>query len=342
MSSIRLRSSSQGHFRAVVRGVSVSLLASSLLWGVLLCGTGCAGAVESSRIEDRARRTVPVPICLKALERRSAGAVSVLKAEDYWSLILPTFDLGSNSVDRSAPDCSGRLVFDKPELAEAEGVRSGSLAVKPETAVITPASDGMRIVWLPTHRFANEEAAGPLALLRPREGFAEVYATGFYRGNQKSSRFALERMGTRFVVTVGDEGCATAKGKRCQSSFKVYVMRSGMLFPSADLAVEKVDFRSMAGVPGAVQYRLTVTPIFQDKVLRVVEQLALRDENQSVLRKSDMERVFELKGDGRLECKQPSLWDVEGVNAAPSAAPPAAQAPSSNPADSGDKGKKRK
>jgi hypothetical protein len=178
-----------------------------------------------------------------------------------------------------------------------------------------------------------------LALLRPREGFAEVYATGFYRGNRKSSRFALERMGSRFVVTVGDEGCATAKGKRCQSSFKVYVMRSGMLAPSADLVVDRVDFRSMAGVPGAVQYRLTATPIFQDKALRVVEQLAVRDENQSVLRKSDMERVFELASDGRLESKQQSLWEVEGVNVAPSAAPPA---PPANPPESGDKGKKRK
>lgn len=340
MSSIRLRSSSQGHFRAFVRGVPLSLLASSLLAGAL-CGSGCAGAVESSRIEDRARRTVPVPICLKALERRSSG-VSVLKPEDYWSLILPSYDAGANTLDRSAPDCSGRLVFDKPELSEAEGVRSGSLTVKPETAVITPASDGLRIVWLPTHRFANEEAAGPLALLRPREGFAEVYATGFYRGNQKSSRFALERMGTRFVVTAGDEGCATAKGKRCQSSVKVYVMRSGMLAPSADLAVDRVDFRSMAGVPGPVQYRLTVTPIFENKALRVVEQLAVRDENQSVLRKSDMERVFELKADGRLECKQQSLWDVEGVNAAPVAAPPAPQTPPSSSADSGDKSKRRR
>ncbi len=340
MSSIRLRSSNQGHFRAVVRGVPAILLGSFLLGAALVFGAGCAGAVESSRIEDRARRTVPVPICLKALERRSEGVASTLKPEDYWSLILPSFDAGANVVDRSAPDCSGRAVFDKPELAEAEGVRSGSLTVKPETAVIAPASDGLRIVWLPTHRFANVEAAGPLALVRPREGFAEVYATGFYRGSEKNSRFALERMGARFVVTAGNEGCATAKGKRCESSFKVYVMRSGMLVASANLAIDKVDYRSMAGVPGAVQYRLTVTPIFQDKVLRVVEQLILRGENQSVLRKSDMERVYQLSADGQLTCKQQSLWDAEDVNSAPAVAPP--PEPPGSAADSGDKAKKHK
>jgi hypothetical protein len=148
-------------------------------------------------------------------------------------------------------------------------------------------------------------------------------------------------MGTRFVVTAGDDGCAHAKGKQCQSSFKVFVMRSGMLAPSADLAVDRVDFRSMAGVPGAVQYRLTVTPIFEDKVLRVVEQLALRDENQSVLRKSDMERVFKLEADGRLECAQQSLWDVERVSAAPSAPPPP-EPPPAGASESGEKAKKRK
>jgi hypothetical protein len=263
-----------------------------------------------------------------------------LKPEDYWSLVLPSFDGGANTVDRSAPDCSGRAVFELPELAEAEGVRSGALTVKPATAVVTPAPDGLRIVWLPTHRFANEEAAGPLALLRPREGFAEVYATGFYRGNEKNSRFALERMGARFVVTASDEGCATAKGKQCASAFKVYVMRSGLLAPSANLVVDRVDFRSMAGVPGAVQYRLTVTPIFEDKVLRVIEQLAVRDENQSVLRKSDTERVFKLAANGRLECNQPSLWDVEAVNAAPLAVPP--QESFGHSSGSGDKVQKRR
>lgn len=337
MSSIRLRSSSQGSPCAHSRALSVTLLCSSMLMAAL-GATGCAGAVESSRIEDRARRTVPVPICLKALERRSAGVVSVLKPEDYWGLILPTFEAGANTVDRSSPDCSGRPVFDKPELSEAEGVHSGALMVKPETAVIAPVSDGMRIVWLPTHRFANEDAAGPLALVRPREGFAEVYATGFYRGNQKSSRFSLERMGSRFVVTAGDEACATAKGQRCQSLLKVYVMRSGMLSPAVDLMVDRVDFRSMPGVPGAVQYRLTETPVFEEKALRVVEQVTVRDENQSVLRKSDMERIFVLSADGRLESKQRSLWDVEGVNAAPPVVPSAPSAPVEN----GDKGKKRR
>jgi len=342
VSSIRSRSSSRNQTGAARRLGRATLGVALLASGGLFLANGCAGAVESSRIEDRARRTVPVPICLKALERRGGGAVSALKPEDYWSLVLPTFDAGANSVDRSSPDCSGRAVFDKPELADAEGGRSGSIIVKPETAVIAPVADGLRIVWLPTHRFANGEAAGPLALLRPREGFAEVYATGFYRGQEKTSRFALERMGPRFVVTVGNEGCAAAKGKTCESVLKVYVMRSGVLALSAEMPVEKVEFSSMPGVPGPVQHRLTVTPVFQEQVLRVVEQLTLRDEAQNVLRKSDTERVFKLKNDGQLECGQNSLWDVEAVRSAPTVAPAAAEPTQPAATDAAAKPKKHK
>lgn len=301
--------------------------------GLALGALGCAAAVESSRLEDGARRSVPVPICLKALERHGGeGVVSAIKPQDYWALILPTYDAGANTVERSAPDCSGRTLFDDPELAEAEGVRSGALMVKPDDAVITPGPDGLRIVWLRTHRFANGTAAGPLALARPREGYAEVYATGFYRGREKDSRFALERMGTRFVVTAGDEGCSGAKpGRPCESAFRVMVMSSGRLVPSAQFSLDRMDYRSAPGIAGTVQYRLTATPVFQDKLLRVIEQLVLRDENQGVIRKSDLERVFRLEPDGRLVTTKESLWKQAVGDAPPPAPEPAPEPEPDNP-----------
>ncbi len=285
------------------------------LAGGVTLAAGCAGAVESSKLEDRARRTVPVPICLKALERRNSGVVSSLETEEYWSLVLPTFDASTQSVDRSAPDCSGRPVFDRTELAEAEGLRSGALVVKTDGAVVSPGADGLRVVWLPTHRFGDGTAAGPLALVRPREGFAEVYATGFYRGREKDSRFGIERMGSRFVVTAADEGCSGAQPHQsCESAFEVFVMRTGKLTPGAQLALDRVEYRSMPGLPGPVQHRLTVTPIFQKDTLRVVEQLAVRDQNGEVLRKSDLERVFRLQPDGQLQSSQKTLWSSEAAS----------------------------
>jgi hypothetical protein len=267
---------------------------------------------------------------LKPLERHAGtGVVSSLKPQDYWTLVLPTFDASSNSVDRTSPDCSGRPVFDKPELAEAEGVRTGALVVKPDDAVVTPGPDALRIVWLRTHRFADGTAAGPLALARPREGYAEVYATGFYRGREKDSRFALERMGPRFVVTAGDEGCSGAKSNQpCESSLRVMVMSAGKLVPAAQIALDRVDYRSAPGVSGTAQYRLTATPVFQPKSLRVIEQVVVRDQNQSVIRKSDLERVFRLEPDGRLVPTSDSLWkQVAGETTNPAMAPPAPQNP---------------
>jgi hypothetical protein len=307
---------------------------------VALGAAGCAGAVESSRLEDRARRTIPVPICLKALERHGGGGVvSVLKPEDYWSLVLPTYDAGSNTVDRSSPDCSGRPVFANPELAQAEGARSGSLVVKPDDAVVQPGPDDMRIVWLRTHRFADGTAAGPLALARPREGYAEVYATGFYRGREKDSRFSLERMGARFAVAAGDEGCSGVKPNRpCESSYQVFVMAAGKLVGSARLTLDRVDYRSVAGVPGPVQFRLTAMPTFQADKLMVTEQLVLRDENQGVIRKSDMVRIFRLESDGRLVTKHESLWKQVANAPAP---PPPPEPQAEPPADAKGKGKRK-
>lgn len=322
MSSVRLRSCSRSRFwRAKSRrpGLVSGLM---LVAGCLLSAVGCAGAVEASRLEDGARRAVPVPICLKALERHGGSVVSALQPADYWSLVLPTFDAGANTVDRSAPDCSGREVFNRPELAEAEGLRSGALIVQPDSAVVTPGPDGLRILWLPTHRFPDGVAAGPLALVRPREGLAEVYATGFYRGSEKASRFALERMGARFVVTAGDEGCGGVKPNQpCDSKFDVMVMGSGRLLPAAQLALDRIEYRSMPGVVGPVQYRLTVTPVFQAKELRVVEQLTVRDQNQGVLRKSDLERVFKLQPDGQLKTTRDSLWESERASSVPASVP---------------------
>jgi len=293
---------------------------------VAFSALGCASAVESSKLEDRARRSVPVAVCLKSLARHGGeGVVSALQPADYWSLVLPSFDAGSSTVDRSLPDCAGRPVFENPALAEAEGSRTGSLPAKLEDAIVTPAADGLRIVWLRTHRFADGTAAGPLALVRPRAGYAEVYATGFYRGRLKDSHFSLERMGPRLLVTVSDEGCAGIKpNQACESSFAVFIMNAGQLVPAARFALDRIDYRAVPGTAGTSQVRLTATPVFQDRVLRVAEQVVVRDSSQSVVRKSDLERLFQLSAGGRLTPTAESLWvQVVGNAEAPSPPPPA-------------------
>ena len=292
---------------------------------LVLTSIGCAGAVESSKMEDRARRTVPVPICIQPLERTTSG-VSKIEPADYWKMVLPGFDAGSSTVDATSNDCSGRPAFAESDLLSAEGPRAGSLPAKPDHAVVAPGPDGFRVVWLRTFEFADGTSSGPLALVRSREGYAEVYGTGSLRGKLKTTRLALERMGSRILVTATDEGCGEVKpGQGCQTAFTVYVLGGGRLNRAASLPLDRIDYRPFPGLPGLSKYRLTATPVFQEKGMRVVEQVLVQDPNQGTVRKSDLERVFKLSPSGQLESNAPSLWtQVAGeTNAQPNNAPPA-------------------
>ncbi len=307
-------------FEASVHGAACVAL-SSLVFG-------CASAVEASKGEDQARREVPVPICLEALERHGEeGVVSALKPEDYWVMILPSYDTASGTVDQSANDCAGRPILTGKEFMGAEGARTGSILAPAKNAVITPAADHFKIVWLKTHSFAEGVAAGPLALVRPREGHAEVYAIGTYRGRPKHSRFSLERMGPHMLVTASDEGCAKVKpGQNCETTLVIYVMSAGKLTPSARIPLDKVATATAPGVSGPVQYRLTASPVFEEHGVRIIEQVVLTDSSETILRKSNIERVFKLEARNKLVANRPSLWDQ--ARAAASEAPPVAEPPS--------------
>ena len=277
----------------------------------LVPALGCAGAVESSKREDQARREVPVPICLEALERHGEeGVVSALKPEDYWVMVLPSYDVPSGTVDVSANDCAGRPIFSRKEFIGAEGSRTGAIVAPAKNAVITPAADKFKIVWLRTHEFSEGVASGPLALVRPREGHAEVYAIGAYKGRPKHSRFSLERMGPRILVTASDEGCTKAKATdNCETTLIIYVMSAGKLNASAEIPLDRVQYGTAAGVTGPVQYKLTASPVFGEKSVRVIEQVVLTDSTETALRKSNIERVFTLKSRGELVANRPSLWE---------------------------------
>src|SRR5450432_2138730 len=125
---------------------------------VMATVVSCASAVESSKLEDGARRAIPVAICLKPLPRRGDKTIATLSSEDYWSLVFPSFDAAAGSIDRSAPDCAGRQLLVSPDLAEAEGPRTGPLPANPADVVLGQGPDGFKIVWLRTHKFADGSA----------------------------------------------------------------------------------------------------------------------------------------------------------------------------------------
>jgi hypothetical protein len=291
--------------------------------GALLLAS-CAGAVESSKLEDGARRTVPVPICLKPLPRHgSIGVMATLKPEDYWSTLLPSFDASAGTVDRTSADCSGRQLLGGPELLQVEGPRTGPVKVGEGDATVTPGPDGFKIVWLRTHRLTGGDAAGLLALMRAKEAYAEVYAVGMHRANPARTRFAFERLGPEILVTATDEGCTGVKPNQpCETMLTTYLMRSGELVPGARFAIDRIMYGPAAGVSGNAQYRLTAAPVFQERSIRVVEQIVVRDAAQGEIRKSDLERTFSLSNRSAFVASTESLWSqVTGGGKAPAASP---------------------
>ncbi len=290
---------------------------------VLLVAGACASAVESAKLEDSARRNIPVPICLKSLPRHgAAGVVPALKPEEYWATVLPTYDAGSGTIDRSGPDCSGRQTLGSPELAEAEGARSGAIKVSDGDAAVESGPDGFKIVWLRTHRFADGTAAGVLSLLRAREAYVEVYAVGLHRGDASKTHFAFERLGPDIVITAADEGCAGAKpDQSCETTMTAYLLRSGQFVVGARFALDRVQYGQAP--EGRVQYRLTGTPVYQDRAIRVAETVVVRDATQTEVRKSQLDRTFQLKTDGTLVATNESLWNqVVASSSRPLPAPP--------------------
>jgi hypothetical protein len=290
----------------------------------LLLGA-CSAAIESSKLEDHVRREVPVPICLKSLERRSTAGVSAATPADYWSLVLPSYDVGSSMIDRSAPDCAGRDVFSDALFQDAEGSRTGMIPAKTDDLLETPGANDFKVLWLRAQHFASGEAAGPLALARPREGHAEVYAIGLYRGNATGSHFSIERLGPRMLVTASDEGCAGVKpGQACQTKLNIFLMNAGQLTSVASLVLDRIEYGLTPGTSGTVQYRMTGTPLFDPKSLRVSEQVVVRDSTETAIRKSNLDRTFVLKG-STLQPSAGSLWDQVVVNTGRSVPPPTAK-----------------
>ena len=303
---------------------------------VLACGlaslaVACAAAVESSKIEDRARRTIPIPICLKPLPRHAgAGVVATLSPPDYWSLLFPTYDSGDGTLDTAASNCAGNALLTAPELSDAEGART-TLNVTPTNMEVAKGPDGFQVIWLRSHRFADGTAAGALALVRPREAYAEAYAIGLFRGSPEGSKFGYQRLGADILVTAANEACASASaGQDCESSMTLYLARDGTLKQAARFAIDRVRKGTMSSVQDPVLYRMTAVPKYKDRSVLLSETLVVRDSGQNEIRRATLDRTWTLAPDGKLVADVDSLWArVATPSVAPSA--PTAPPPSSNP-----------
>ena len=272
------------------------------LGGVLL--GGCKKNVLSSRTEDDARLMIPVPICVKRLPRASTpGAVVSLTPEEYWSLLLPSYDVGARTVDPTALDCSGRQSLARLSPPDTKRIR-----VDPEKIVLAAGADGMKLVWLESHPLSEGVFEGLMAIIRQRESYMEVYAVGIHRGLPGGTRFTLQRMGPRLVVEAVQETCNGQGGdRRCNSSTSVYLMTTGALRHAANFPIEQVARTPGGDDYGPVEYRFTASAEYRDTSIDLTEHLSVTAQGQGETRSSDLQRALRLEG-GQLLASGESLW----------------------------------
>lgn len=263
----------------------------------------CTVSHLSSKTEDEARVMIPVPICVKRLPRGGEpGVVVSLTPEEYWSLLLPSFDPNAKTIDPSAPDCSGRL-----SLQSLSPAGTRSLHVDPERVTLAPGADGLKIVWLASHPLAEGGFDGLLALIRQREGYLEVYAVGHHRGRPEGTRFTLQRMGPLLVVDGIQEDCTgDGQERRCRASVSVYLMATGALEASATYPIEQAA-TATARNGSPVEYRFSASADYKDAAIELTEHLSVSAKGQGEIRSSDLQRAFRLER-GQLIASGESLW----------------------------------
>lgn len=285
---------------------SLALLLSALL-------LGCAGTPKPPYIEDEARIMAPPPACIMRLPTRPArGTMRNLKEHQYWELVFPTFEQTRQALPEKAIACTGRDVFADRAFEGATRTDAYPAPVSEGEILMGSGGDRLRVLWMRTHKTESGLDVGPLALVRTRDDFAEVYAVGAYRGRTKRPLFGLERMGVEAIVTVKDEACTGPDyktGAPCESTLSAYLPFRGVLQNLAVFSTERRDFvqEGEPGSTGSVEYHLTAGVKFAETGATLYEQVVAQDEGGRELRHAELERVFK-HFDARLVPNEEPLW----------------------------------
>jgi hypothetical protein len=255
---------------------------------------------------------VPVPACIFPLASRTHGVGKTMRnlnEDQYWQLVFPAYDVDKHTLPANALTCTGSHVFDDPVFAGGT-TRGNPIDVQSGDIQYGNGGDRVRIVWMRTHRWPDGSEAGPMALVRAKEDYAEVYAVGAYRRSNGALTLQAERLGTEVLVAATDDGCqGQTKSTPCETNVSLFLPRFGRLARLATLATEKRAFAAGAepGVQGQIAYELTASPQYTQDGIKLFEQVQAIDPAGRVVHKTELERLLVLH-DGSLEQGSDSLW----------------------------------
>ena len=274
---------------------------------------GCAPPPARVPIEDQTRRVAPLPACVSPLPARraaSAGTLRHLKEEEIVRLVFPVFDQEKRLLPKDAAACTGRNVLGDPVLAGGTPTRGGWPLVEEDgDALYGSGGDRIKVVWLRLLRWGDGTAGGPIAILRPREKFAELFAVGALRGHAERVKLGTQRLGSELLVTAEEDDCAGRKeGVGCENRMTVFLPRRGILQRIVDLPIERVAYVGPRGA--ATEYHLTTVADYKDDGIHLVEQIRVLDDSGREVRKAEVERLFAMDDvKGTMAASEPALWD---------------------------------
>jgi hypothetical protein len=243
--------------------------------------------------------------------QKASGTARKLREEQIVKLMFPTFNEQARSLPKDALGCTGEAVFSSPVFNGGQLVRRSAWPFVEQEGDITYGSGGdrLKVVWLRTHEFTDGTSAGPVAVYRTSERFAELFALGVHRGQPDKAHLGMARMGSDILVTMEQDGCSNRKeGSACETTLRVLLPRRGVPNELVVVPVERVAYKNDRS-KGMLEYRLTSIADFREDSIHLVEQILVKEDKGDTFRKAEHERHFLVDDSGNASASEPSLWD---------------------------------
>jgi hypothetical protein len=257
-------------------------------------------------------------------------AASAPAGHERWlALLLRGYDRSTGRATVPAIDCANLQVrWEGPAAACADGALATTILpprpLEEADVVVSPPSDGHRLVWVMTNRFAAGDALGPVAVVEEERGRLVVRALGTLRAYPGKAALRLERIGATTVLVAEGELCA-AGGAGCVRSARIMPLRADyfrqeQLYTEAGTCASAawLDLSRAESEPlpsgWSRRYRLDATLAFGPEGLRVAEHVQVHDldprEPQTpprLYRNAEGEREIRVQG-GRMVATGAPLW----------------------------------